>query len=144
MSLSPVWTLVAGLLAAGCGPAPPPEPNSTRKPQQAKTGQEQQLRRAVGRMQSCLGDLEGRLRLSQAQTWSQEASAAQQTLGQIRMEIGALRAGSKNVAPLDSLLSDLEGRLRGASLDNWSRNASAAQRLVGDLRIALQNLSREL
>jgi len=142
MSVGPVLTLAVCLLAAGCGPSSPPESSSTQKNQEAKTDQEPQLRRAVGKIQSYLVELEGRLRLSRAQTWSQEAAAALHALGNIRIEIATLREGSKNVGNLDSLLSDLEGRLRGASAENWSQNASAAQHIVGNIRIELQSLSR--
>jgi hypothetical protein len=135
--------LAVCFLVAGCGPASPPTASSPPKPAEVRTDREN-LRRGLGAMQSHLSDLDGRLRIGTAQTWGQEASAAQGHLGNIRTEIGALRAGSQNVARIESLLSDLEGRLRGASAENWSQNNSMAQRIVGDIRIELQNLNRGL
>jgi len=107
-------------------------------------GEVEQLRRALGNIQSYLADLEGRLRISTAQTWSHEASAAQHALGNIRIEIGTLKQGSQSVGNLESWLADLEGKLQGASAENWSQNASAAQHIVGNVRLELQTLSRSL
>lgn len=100
------------------------------------------MRRALSNIQGYLVDLEGRLKLSQADTWSHEASAAQHALGNIRIELGALREGPENVGRLESLLSDLEGSLRGASAENWNQNASAARQTVGSIRIELERLTR--
>ena len=109
----------------------------------AKADVERHLR-ALGNIESYLTDLEGRLRISTAQTWSEEASAAQHALGNIRIEIGTLRQGSQSVGNLESWLADLEGRLRGANPENWSENTTAARHIVGNVRIELQTLSRSL
>jgi hypothetical protein len=143
MSVIPILTLAVCLLMAGCGPPPPPETPNTPKPQESKTDQ-QHLRRALGNIKAYLADLEGRLRISSAQTWRLEASAAQQAVGNIRIELGALRTGSINVGNLESLLSELEGSLRGASAENWSQDASAARQIVGSIQLELQALSRGL
>jgi hypothetical protein len=143
MSLKLALSLVVCLLAAGCRPTAPPEASSPPKPDQARRDEER-LRRTLGNLEAHLSSLEGRIRTSSAQTWSHEASAALRDLGNIRIELGALRAGSLNVAGLQSLLSDLEGRLQGASAENWGRNASAAQHIAGNIRIELQRLSRGL
>ena len=135
--------LVFCFLVAGCRPASPPETSSPQKPEEARVDREP-LRRAFATIQSCLSDLEGRLRISNAQTWSLQAAAAQGDLGNIRSAVGTLKSASQNVGSLESLLSDLEGRLRGASADNWSQNASAAQQIVGSIQIELQNLRRGL
>ena len=107
-------------------------------------GEAEQVRRALGNIESYLADLEGRLRISTAQTWSQEASAAQHAIGNIRIEIGTLKQGSQSVGNLESWLADLEARLRGANAENWSENTTAARHVVGNLRIELQTLSRGL
>lgn len=127
------------MLLAGCTPSQPPETGAAPKPQKAKADHKQLLR-AIGNIHSYLIDLDGKLRLSNAQTWSQDAPAAQYALGNIRLELGLLKAGPVNAAKLDSLLSDLEGRLKGASLDNWHENASAARHIVGNIQIELQTL----
>jgi len=138
-----VPVLVISLLLAACSPSPPPEPGGASTPAPAKADVER-LRRALGNIESYLADLEGRLRISDAQTWSHEASAAQHDLGNIRIEIGTLKQGSQSVGNLESWLSDLEVRLQGANAENWSENASAAQHIVGNLRLELQTLSRRL
>ena len=131
---------------AGCGRGSPPEASTSHKTQaveETKVDREP-LRRALSSIQSYLGDLEGRLRISTAETWSHEASAAQGDLGNIRIAVGTLRANSQNVGTLEALLSDLEGKLRGASPENWNPDASAAQQIVGSIRMEVQNLRRSL
>ena len=146
MNFNLLLALVFFFLLAGCGPASPPEASKPQKTQEAKETRvdREHLRRAHSNIQSYLSDLEGRLRISSAETWSKEAAAAQGDLGNIRIAVVTLRAASQNVVRLESSLSDLEGRLRGASAENWSQNASAAQQLVGNIRIELQNLNRDL
>jgi hypothetical protein len=134
---------VISLLLAGCSPSPPSQTSGTNTPAAANTDVEQ-LRRALGNIESYLTDLEGRVRTSTAQTWSQEASAAQHALGNIRIEIGTLRRGSQSVGNLESWLADLEGRLRGANAENWSQNTTAAQHIVGNVRIELQAFGQRL
>jgi hypothetical protein len=102
------------------------------------------VRRALGNIESYLSDLEGRLRISNSQTWRLQAAAAQGDVGNIRSAIGTLKAASQNLGSLESLLSDLEGRLRGAGADNWNQDVSAAQQIVGSIQIELQNLRRGL
>jgi hypothetical protein len=143
MSVNSILVFAVCLAAAGCRPSSPPEETNLHRPEEVK-GDQEQARRALGNIQSYLSDLDGRLRISSAQTWSQEASAAQRDLGNIRTEIGNLRQGSRNVANLESLLFDMEERLRGASADNWRLNASAAQQIVGSIRIELQSVNRGL
>jgi len=135
--------LVMALLLAACSPSPPSQTSGTNTPAPAKTDV-RPLRRALGNIESYLADLEERLRISTAQTWSQEASAAQHALGNIRIEIGTLRQGSQSVGNLESWLADLEGRLRGANPENWGENTTAARQIVGNVRIELQTLSRSL
>ena len=146
MNLNLLFALVFCFLLAGCGPASPPEASRPQKPEEPKEARvdRERLRRAHNNIQSYLSDLEGRLRISSAETWSKEAAAAQGDLGNIRIAVGTLRAASQNVVSLESSLADLEGRLRGASAENWNQNASAAQHLVGNIRIELQNLDRDL
>lgn len=141
--MNPILLSTLCLLLVGCSPSPPPKASSPEKTQEPKADRER-LRRALGNIQSYLADLEGRLRISTAQTWSQEASAALHALGNIRIEIGTLRQGSQNVGNLELWLSELEGKLTAATADNWSQNAQAAQHIVGNLRIELQTLSRGL
>jgi hypothetical protein len=143
MSTKHIPALLVSLLLVACSPAPPPQISGTNTPAPAKADVAR-LRRALGNIESYLTDLEGRLRISTAQTWSQEASAAQHALGNIRIEIGTLRQGSQNVGDLESWLADLEGKLQGANAENWSVNATAAQHIVGNVRIELQTLSRSL
>jgi hypothetical protein len=133
--------LAVSFLAAACGPASPPEASRPQKSEEPRTDR-QSVKRALGNIQSHLTDLEGRLRISSAETWSHEASAAQHDLGNIQLEVGTLSAGSLNVGGLEALLSELEGRLRSASAENWSQNSSAARHLVGSIRMELQSLSR--
>ena len=142
-SIQCIPAFVISLLLAGCSPSPPSQTSGTNTPAPAKTDVEQ-LRRALGNIESYLTDLEGRVRTSTAQTWSQEASAAQHALGNIRIEIGTLRQGSQSVGNLESWLADLEGRLRGANPENWGENTTAARHIVGNVRIELQTLSRSL
>jgi len=136
-------TLAVCFVVAGCRPASPPEISSPQKPEETSVDREP-LRRAFANIQSCLSDLEGRLRISNAQTWSLQAAAAQGDVGNIRSAVGTLKAASRNIGSLESLLSDLEGKLRGATAENWSQNASAAQQIVGSIQIELQNLRRGL
>jgi hypothetical protein len=128
---------------AGCRPASPPEASSPQKPEAVSVNKEP-VRRALGNIESYLSDLEGRLRISNAQTWRLQAAAAQGDVGNIRSAIGTLKAASRNLGSLESLLSDLEGKLRGASADNWNQDVSAAQQILGSIQIELQNLRRGL
>ena len=146
MNFNRIFALVFCFLLAGCRPASPPEASKQQNPEQPKETRvdRERLRRAHSNIQSYLSDLEGRLTISSAETWSKEAAAAQGDLGNIRIALGTLRAASQNVVSLESSLSDLEGRLRGASAENWNQNAAAAQHLVGNIRIELQNLNRDL
>lgn len=119
-------------------------PASDRPAKSPTRADVERLRQALGSIESYLADLEARLRISTAQTWSQEASAAQHALGNIRIEIGTLRQGSQSVGNLESWLADLEGKLQGANAENWSVNATAAQHIVGNVRIELQALGQRL
>jgi hypothetical protein len=141
MNLIPA--LAIGLLIVACEPSRSPSPPNPEKPQDTKVDVAP-LRRALGNIQSYLGDLEARLTVSRAETWRLEASAAEHALGNIRMEIDALKRGALNVNNLESWLIDLEGRLRGAGPDNWRQNSAAARSLVGNVRIEIQNLRRAL
>ncbi len=71
-------------------------------------------------------------------------AAAQQALGNIRIELGAFRGGPAGARRLDSLLADLEARLKGANTETWRLNAAAAQQAVGNIRMELQRVARGL
>ena len=134
---------VLALWVTGCGPASVPEPVEPQSSQNARAELEQ-LRRALDNIQAYLAELEGRLKISDAESWPQEAAAAQHALGNIRMELSTLRQGSQKVGSLESWLADLESRLKGASTNNWEENASAAQHIAGNIRIELQGLAQGL
>jgi hypothetical protein len=139
MNITLNTVLVLGLLTAGCGPAPIPE---VSEPEAARDvgAESHPLRRAVTNMESFLSELEGRLKMSDANRWPQDAAAAQQIVGNFRREMSAFRQGSPGVGNLESWLADLEGRLKGASTNNWSENAPAAQHIAGNIRIELEKM----
>jgi hypothetical protein len=143
MSIPLLLTLVVYLLIAGCNPSTPPESNNPQKTQATKTDRTH-LRRALNNIQMYLGDLEGRLRISNEQTWSLEASTARNALGSIQLQVSTLRQDAQDVGMLESLLSELDDSLRGASTDNWRPNASTAQQIVGNIRMELQHMNRRL
>ena len=141
MRVSVILAVAVCLLLVGCRPPTTPETGGPQKPAEPSRDQEE-FRGTIRNIESLLVELEGALRLSNADTWSQEASDALRTLGSIRIEIGSLREQGRGVRRLESTVSELEARLKGARPENWSRNAPAAQRAVGDVRIELQNLRR--
>ena len=139
-------TLAVYLAIAGCRPSMPPEASSPQPSPADQVAQTDRapLRRALNHIQFYLSDLEGRLKISNAQTWNLEASTARNALGNIELEVGVLRQEAQNVGRLESLLSQLDDNLRGATADNWGQNATAAQQSVGSIRLELQNLNRRL
>lgn len=143
MNWPPFFALAVCFFVGGCRPASPPQPTITVEPEEIKTTPEPLLR-TVGTIRSSLNNLQQRLRLSTAETWSREAAAAEHDLGNIRIAVGRLRADSQNVGKLESLLTDLEGKLRGASAENWNQNAPAAEQILGSIRIEFQQVSRGL
>jgi hypothetical protein len=143
MRTGPILSMAGCLLVAGCSPTPLPEP-STPAVSEAAQAERERLRQALDNIRAYLAELEGRLKISDAETWSHEASAAQHALGNIRIEMGTLRQGSLNLGNLESWVADLEGRLTGANAENWKQNAPAAQHIAGNLRIELQALSQGL
>jgi hypothetical protein len=139
-------TLAVYLIIAGCRPSTPPEASSPQPSPADQVAQTDRapLRRALNHIQVYLSDLEGRVKISNAQTWNLEATTARNALGNIGLEVGVLRQEAQNVGTLESLLSQLDDNLRGATADNWGRNATAAQQSVGNIRFELQNINRRL
>lgn len=97
----------------------------------------------IGDMPSQLGHLEGRLRISRALTWTQEAEAAGIGLSAIRQGLSAPKRQPLNARDAESWLAEIEARLEAAREANWNRNAPAAQKAAGQLRIELEKLARE-
>ena len=97
----------------------------------------QRVLRTIG---TYLDALENRLRISQAQTWGDQASAARQDLGNIQIELDKLKRTALDLGGLEALLSELEGALRSPSAANWQSNSSAAHHHLGNIRIELQQL----
>ncbi len=143
LNMKTLLVLALGLLMVGCGPSASPGPPPPPKPPDATTEHEL-LRRALDNIRSYLAELEGHLKLSNAQTWPQEASAGLQALGNIRIELGTLRQGLQKVGSLESWLTDLEGKLSDATTNNWNEKVSAAHHIVGNIQIELQNLDQAM
>jgi uncharacterized protein YukE len=137
--------LLVGLSSVliGCSRGPKQAADGTDMPKSQDTDV-QELARTIGNIGAYVSDLEGRLRLGRAQTWNQDASAAQHTLGNLRLEINTLKRRSQNVGNIEAYLGDLEGRLRGARGETWNQDASAAQHILGNLRIEIAGLQRGL
>lgn len=138
-----ISALVLSCFLVGCDRHPAPIAPDPPRAADAKKDR-RQVREQLDNIESFLADLEGRLRLSNEDSWRHEFSSALHALGNIRAEVVRLKQESVNVGSLESLLCDLESRLKVAGDDTWSVNASTARDIAGSIRIELQGLRRGL
>jgi hypothetical protein len=128
MKAASLWLAAFTVLAAPAPPAtnPAPGPGSAKEPRQV-TPHTDDVRRAVGNMESWVTDLRARKELNPGVSLS---------AGNLWMEVNQLKRSGADVRRIEWYVSDLENSLR------TQQDASARRHILNNLELEMQTLKR--